>query len=100
MESPVSLEAACPLRLTLMAESRTAVTLKVEGRVLGGSSSVLEAECLYHLASGRRVLLDFAGVMCVDSRGVAVLRGLKARNVELINCWSLIAEQIASGDDA
>lgn len=81
-----------------MAENNASVMLKVEGRVVSDTSSLLEAECLHRLATGHKVVLDLAGVMLIDSRGVSVLRGLKARNVEVINCWPLIEQHIAGSD--
>lgn len=82
------------IRLTSVAESSTRITVKVEGRIVSDACSVLEAECLRHLARGYNVVLDFAGVRFIDARGAAVLRGLKARGVDVINYWPLIEERI------
>ncbi|MBI4263462.1 MAG: hypothetical protein HY657_03720 [Acidobacteria bacterium] len=82
------------VRLTILADSGTRITLKVEGRIVSDSSSLLETECLRHLARGYQVVLDFAGVTFIDARAAAVLRGLTARSLELINCWPLIREQV------
>jgi anti-anti-sigma regulatory factor len=78
----------------MVAESNSSVTLKVEGRIVSDSASLLEAECLRHLVRGYKVVLDFGGVTFIDARGAAVLKELKAENLELINCWPLIEEQI------
>ncbi|MBI2186201.1 MAG: STAS domain-containing protein [Acidobacteria bacterium] len=86
------------LRLTVVAESDASVTVRVEGRVLADSVSLLETECRRHLSSGHKVVLDFSGVTVIDSRGAAVVRGLKRHNLELTECWPLIEEQIAWGD--
>ena len=54
--------------------------------------SVLERECWLALEANRPVRLDLSAVTFIDSRGVAVLRHLGAKEFEVINCPEFIKE--------
>jgi anti-anti-sigma regulatory factor len=82
------------LRVTMIGESDSPVTLKVEGEVTSLWSSVLESECLRYLRTHKNLVLDFSGVTRVDRHGAQILTKLQARHVRLMNCWSLLEDQI------
>jgi ABC-type transporter Mla MlaB component len=51
---------------------------------------LLEAECLCHLEARKAVKLDFAGVSFVDRGGVAMMRALVARGVQVVGASVLV----------
>ena len=71
-----------------------AVTLLLEGQVIGDAVDALNSSCDHVLAEGRRLILDLAGVSFIDRRGVAFFRHLAARHVELVKCSGFVAEQL------
>ena len=80
------------LRISRAAASPSLVTLRVEGRVVTEWVPVLERECWLALQGNGRVRLDLSAVTFVDDRGVAALRRLGSKALEIINCPEFIAE--------
>jgi anti-anti-sigma regulatory factor len=80
------------LRITRVIEGPSWTTLRVEGRIVTQWVSLLERECWLALEDNRRVRLDLSSVTFIDSRGVAVLRRLGAKEFEVINCPEFIEE--------
>lgn len=80
------------LRISRAAESPSLATLRVEGRVVADWVPVLERECRLALEENMRVRLDLSAVTFVDGRGVAALRHLGAKDLEIINCPEFIGE--------
>lgn len=80
------------LRISRAAESPSLATLRVEGRVVADWVPVLERECRRALEENLRVRLDLSAVTFVDGRGVAALRQLGAKDLEIINCPEFIGE--------
>lgn len=80
------------LRISRAAESPSLATLRVEGRVVADWVPVLERECRLALEENSRVRLDLSAVTFVDGRGVAALRQLGAKDLEIINCPEFIGE--------
>lgn len=80
------------LRISRAAGSPSLATLRVEGRVVADWVPVLERECWLALEENLRVRLDLSAVTFVDGRGVATLRHLGAKDVEIINCPEFIGE--------
>ena len=74
-----------------------AVTLKLEGRLIGPWVSELRVTCENHLSNAGRLKLDFADVSYADRSGVALLIDLRERGVELVNCSSFLAEELKAG---
>jgi ABC-type transporter Mla MlaB component len=74
-----------------------AVTLKLEGRLIGPWVNELRVMCENYLANERPVKLDFADVSYADRGGVALLIDLQERGVELMNCSSFLAEELKAG---
>jgi len=53
---------------------------------------VLGRECRLALQANLHLWLDLSAVTCVDGRGVAALRHLGAKDLEIINCPEYIGE--------
>ena len=68
------------------------VTLRVEGRVVAEWVPVLERECWLALQESEHVQLDLSAVTFVDGRGVAALRQIGAKDLEIVNCPEFIVE--------
>lgn len=81
------------LRITTVCEPG-GTSLRLEGRIAGDGIVVLETECERWLASEQSVLLDFAHVAFIDSRGVELLRSLRRRGVEVSGVPPLIADML------
>jgi anti-anti-sigma regulatory factor len=78
------------LRIT-QKNGSTSTTLKIEGRVNGGSVAELAKACLPLLGLPARLVLDLAGVKFIDDAGVEVVRALLRRNVRVRGCSPLVA---------
>jgi ABC-type transporter Mla MlaB component len=87
------------LRIRTVAESSSQVTLGIEGRVVSEWVALLERECRLVLQQNRRVRLDLSAVQFIDGRGVAALRRLGRKDVEIINCQEFIEELLRRGDE-
>jgi anti-anti-sigma regulatory factor len=71
-----------------------AVTLKLEGRLIGPWVDELKDTCERHLAAERSVNLDFADVTFADRAGLALLLQLRAQGVTLVNCSPFLEEEL------
>ena len=80
------------LRISRAAATPSVSTLRVEGRVVAEWVPVLERECWLALQENGHVQLDLSAVTFVDGRGVAALRQLGAKDVEIVNCPEFIGE--------
>ena len=80
------------LRISRAAATSSVSTLRVEGRVVAEWVPVLERECWLALQENGHVQLDLSAVTFVDGRGVAALRQLGAKDVEIVNCPEFIEE--------
>jgi ABC-type transporter Mla MlaB component len=80
------------LRISRAAATLSQATLRVEGRVVAEWVPVLERECWLALQENLRVQLDLSAVTFVDDRGVAALRHLGAKDLEIVNCPEFIGE--------
>ncbi len=85
------------LRITRQSEESATVTLSLEGQIASDWVAVLEGEVMELLRCKKHVVLDFADVTAVDSRGAALLRKLTAEAVQIINCAALIRESLLNG---
>ena len=74
-----------------------AVTLKLEGRVIGPWVAELKSACEKHLAEKHAVKLDFADVSFADRAGLALLLRLRSQGVTLVNCSPFLAEELKAG---
>lgn len=78
------------LRITKAVESRSLVTLTVEGRIVSEWVPVLEEECLTCLRERQQVRLDLSEVSFIDRRGVEMINRIQSENLQIINCPALI----------
>jgi anti-anti-sigma regulatory factor len=74
------------LKLTLVQEDEKAVTLKLEGRIIGQWVNELKKECERCMGRGNRLILDLSGVTFVDVQGIRMLRAVCGDQVKLIGC--------------
>ena len=86
------------LRITRQSEESATVTLRLEGQIASDWVAVLEDEVMELLRCKKDIVLDFAGITTVDSRGTALLRKLTTGPVTIINCSALIRESLLNGE--
>ena len=84
--------------MSITSSARDAVTLLLEGKVIGDAVDEVDSSCEQALAEGRRITLDLAGVSFIDRRGIALFHRLAARQVSIVNCSGFIAEQLKVRD--
>ena len=83
------------LRVTVVESSRSAVTLRVEGRITGSFVEELRRACDAHsFAEEVQLSLDLADVSFADAAGIELLKELRMRVVILLSPSSLVAEQL------
>jgi ABC-type transporter Mla MlaB component len=90
------------LRITNIAEESKRI-LRLEGTLAGPWVQEVGQLCDELLAGGLALTLDCSGVSFVDSKGVALLQGLRASRVAIENCspfleWQLSEASIASAE--
>jgi anti-anti-sigma regulatory factor len=82
------------LRITSSTENDRPTTLKIEGRIAGDWVNELTRVVSMVVGTRCAIVLDMAGVTFVDQAGIAVLRDLQDRGIELVNCsdfvWTLV----------
>jgi len=77
-----------------------AVTLRLEGRVVGPWVTELRKSCEKVLTEGRSLKLHLADVAFMDAQGVALLASLRSRGVSLLECPPFAAEQLKATSKA
>lgn len=82
------------LRISISELVSEPVTLRLDGQISGPWVRLLEEACQAQLKPGTRVSLDLRNVLFADREGVALLRRLTDRRVEIQNALPFIAEQI------
>lgn len=82
------------LRISTIDESERSVRLALEGWLVGPWVDELRRESELQLSGAKGLTLDFAKVLFVDSRGVALLRELAERHVEHVNCSTFLTRQL------
>ncbi len=86
------------LRITVVESSRSAVTLRVEGRITGSSVEELRTACDVHtFASEVQLSLELADVSFADAAGILLLKELGSRGVCLTRANPFMAEQLKEG---
>jgi anti-anti-sigma regulatory factor len=86
------------LRVTVVESSRSAVTLRVEGRITGSSVEELRRTCDVHtVPNAVQLSLDLADVSFADGEGIVFLKELRSRGVGLIRTNPFMAEQLKDG---
>ncbi|HEX4948883.1 MAG TPA: STAS domain-containing protein [Blastocatellia bacterium] len=82
------------LRISENNASLEQVILLLEGQVSNHSVELAREVCAQALGQGRQLILDMTGVTFADRAGVALLREMQQRRVELINCSPFLKEQL------
>ena len=86
------------LRITVVESSKTAVTLRVEGRITGLWVEELRTACNLHTFSDEvRLSLELADISFADAAGIALLRELRNGGVGLIGTTPFLTEQLKDG---
>jgi hypothetical protein len=86
------------LRITVVESSRSAVTLRVEGRIAGSSVEELRTACDVHtFADEVKLSLELADVSFADAAGILLLKELGSRGVGLVRANPFMAEQLKAG---
>jgi ABC-type transporter Mla MlaB component len=70
--------------------------LRLEGQVRGAAVAELARVAEDAIGRGLRIEVDLGGVTFLDPSGVALLRSLRTRRVDLSNCSPFTAEQLRS----
>lgn len=79
------------LRITEDTENGKTVRLRLDGTVNTASYVELEAACLRHQGSARKVILvDMAGVVFMINEVASKLAGLRSEQLRIINCSPFI----------
>lgn len=71
-----------------------ALTLRLEGRVVGPWVAELQRSCEEVMSEGQPLNLHLSEVEFMDAQGVALLLRLQARGVVLVECPPFAAEQL------
>jgi anti-anti-sigma regulatory factor len=82
------------LKISNIESGEHAVTLRLEGSVIGPWVAELRQSCEAVLLTGRGLRLHLADVEFMDARGVALLTSLRSRGVSLVQCPPFAAEQL------
>jgi anti-anti-sigma regulatory factor len=86
------------LRVTVVESSRSAVTLRVEGRITGSSVEELRRACDVHtIPDAAQLFLELSDVSFADAAGVVLLKELRSRGVGLMRTNPFMAEQLKDG---
>jgi ABC-type transporter Mla MlaB component len=86
------------LRITVVESSRSAVTLRVEGRITGSAVEELRTACDMHtFANEVQLSLELADVSFADAAGMLLLKELANRGVDLVRANPFMAEQLKQG---
>jgi hypothetical protein len=103
LSSPEESGETAMLRVTVVESSRSAVTLRVEGRIAGPSVEELRGACDVHtFADEVQLSLELADVSFADVAGIVLLKELRSRGIGLLSTNPFMAEQLkdgASSDD-
>jgi ABC-type transporter Mla MlaB component len=82
------------LRISANELAGESVLLQLDGQISGEWIKLLEGTCEAQLKNGAQVSLDLRNVSFADRDGIALLRSLADRQVEILNAVPFIAEQI------
>jgi ABC-type transporter Mla MlaB component len=82
------------LKITITEGAGERIALQLDGQVSGRWLELLQATCEAQLKKSTQVSIDLKNVSFADRDGVALLRSLQDRHVEILNAEPFIAEQI------
>ena len=80
------------LRISAINSPSQAVTLRLEGQIVGRWVKELKQSCEELKANGQGLVLDLVGVSFIDTDGLALLGSLTTGKVLLINASPFISE--------
>ena len=87
------------LKITSTVLSRKETALRLDGRVAGQWVGLLRESAESALAEGVKLTIDLQNISYIDCEGIALLRSLMDRGVELINAPLFVVEQIRKCKD-
>jgi hypothetical protein len=82
------------LKIAVADSSDQAITIRLEGRVIGPWVAELGRASERALARSGQLTLDLAHVSFIDQEGIALVRSLQARGAGLRNCSPFVGEQL------
>jgi ABC-type transporter Mla MlaB component len=82
------------LRISTDGASGERVRFRLDGQITGRWVKLVERTCESQFKKGLRVTIDLKNISFVDRAGIALLRSLMDRGVEILNALPFIAEQI------
>jgi ABC-type transporter Mla MlaB component len=82
------------LKITITEGAAERIALQLDGQVSGRWLDLLQTTCEAQLKKSAQVSLDLRTVSFADRDGIALLRNLQNRHVEILNAEPFIAEQI------
>ena len=87
------------VKITIVELSRSVVSLRVEGRIIGSSVEELRRACDVHTSSLNEVQLslNLADVSFADAAGIVLLKELRSRGVGLMGANLFMTEQLKDG---
>ena len=86
------------LRITVVESSKTAATLRVEGRITGPWVEELRTACNLHTFSDEvQLSLELGDISYADAAGIALLRELRNCGVCLTGTTPFLTEQLKNG---
>ena len=86
------------VKITIVESSRSVVSLRVEGRIIGSSVEELRRACDVHTSlSEVHLSLNLADVSFADAAGIVLLKELRSRGVGLVDANLFMTEQLKDG---
>ena len=86
------------VKITIVESSRSVVSLRVEGRIIGSSVEELRRACDVHTSlSEVQLSLNLADVSFADAAGIVLLKELRSRCVGLVDANLFMTEQLKDG---
>lgn len=82
------------LKIDVADHAGVAITVRLEGRMVGPWVEELRRACEPYLGAGRAVTVDFSGVSFIDREGLALCRALRQRRARFTNCSPFVKEQL------
>ena len=82
------------LKISEDKQTKRAVTLRIEGRVVGPWVGELRKACEPLLSDGSKLVLDLTDVSFVEESGLLLLASLQTRGVKLLNPTPFVEEQL------
>jgi len=82
------------LKISEGKRAKQAITLRLEGRVVGPWVGELRQICESLLGDSRKLALDMAEVTFADESGLQLMTSLQARGVKLLNATPFVDEQL------